>query len=143
VSEKTALPDFINRMFRFLWFCWQKWMIRFLKSDCPILVDYAYDSSSFYLLWFSCHVHQVIHVHILNCCTYQMHTYRGSYLGFLEKCAKWHFRPKLNFILYAHIEGELTLYVWIQNAYWIYFLSFNQCLSSITKKGRLKIHLCP
>jgi hypothetical protein len=62
----------------------------------------------------------------------------GALLVFLEKCVKWNFKPKLNSILYAHMEGELTLYVWIQNAYWISFVSFNQGLPSITKKGEIK-----
>jgi hypothetical protein len=89
-------------------------------------------------LWTSCHVHHILLVHTHFCCTPRMRTYMGSSLVFSWKCAKWHFRPKLNFILYARSMGELTLYVWVQNAYWISFVSFNQCLSSITKKGEIE-----
>jgi hypothetical protein len=63
---------------------------------------------------------------------------RRALLIFFKKCAKWHFKPKLDSIQYAHFKGEVTLYVWIQNAYWISFVSFNQGLSSITKKGEIE-----
>jgi hypothetical protein len=46
-------------------------------------------------------MHHILHVLTHICCTSRMHI-RGALLDFLKKCAKWHFRLKLNFIQYAH-----------------------------------------
>jgi hypothetical protein len=107
-----------NRMFRFLWFCWQNRMLRFFKLDCLVLVDLAYVSPILFIIILLSYASRITYSHTHYCCTSRMHTYRRSSLVFFwKKCAKWHFRSKLNSILYAHIKGELTLYVWVQNAY--------------------------
>jgi hypothetical protein len=66
-------------------------MVLLIKPDDPVSQTGLFGFwrlsicfSKFYLLRSSHHVHHVIHVHTHthNCCTYRMHRYRGSSLGF-------------------------------------------------------------
>jgi hypothetical protein len=84
-------------------------------------------------------MHHVLHVHIhkiialIRCIDIG-----GALLDFIKNVQNGISRPMLNLIQYAHIKREPTLYVWIKNAHKILFESFNQGLSSITKKGEIE-----
>jgi hypothetical protein len=82
-------------------------MVWFSEPDCPVLADRTYAS-----LNLNCsEPHVMCITNYLFTHTFVVHLecihIGGALLDFLEKCVKWHFRPKLNFILYAHSEGEL------------------------------------
>jgi hypothetical protein len=127
-----------NQIFRF---SWPNRMFQFAKLDCSILADITYISLALFV-WTSCHMHHILLVYTHFCCTPCMHTYRGALLDFSWKICKMAFYAKIEFHSICTYLGELTLYVWIQNAYWISFISSNQELPSIIKRG-LKVHLAP
>jgi hypothetical protein len=83
---------------------WKNRMFRFPKPDCPVLAVLAYVSPNFKLLWSSCHVHHVLHVHtykiiaLIRCIDIG-----GAHMDFIKNVQNGISRPKLNFIQYAHI----------------------------------------
>jgi hypothetical protein len=80
------------------------------KTGLSDLADSAYDP--FCLNWVSLlsYVSCIFFIHSIVAHNECIHI-GEALLVFLVKCAKWRYRLKLNSILYAHIEGELTLYV--------------------------------
>jgi hypothetical protein len=90
-SEKTGCSSFRNQMLLFF-------VVLLIKSDDLVfqtgLSGFSRLSISFfkfYLLWSSCHVHQVIHVHTHKIVALIECIYIGrALLDFLKKCVKWH-----------------------------------------------------
>jgi hypothetical protein len=92
-------------------------------------------------LWTTYHVHHVllVYTHTHFCCTLQMHTYRGNSLGFPWKMCKMSSLGQIWIPFNMHIFRGSQLYMYgSKNSYWMFFESFNQGLSSITKKGEIK-----
>jgi hypothetical protein len=84
MSGKTGWSSFPNRMF---WFA---------KPDCSILADRIYVTLGLiFVNLLSCASH-ITCSHILLLHSW-IRRYRGAILDFLEKCAKWLYRPKIEF----------------------------------------------
>jgi hypothetical protein len=114
-------------------------MFWFLKLDCPVLAYRTYDSLNLIFVNLPSCASRITCSHILFCCTLRMHTYTGSSLGFSLKICKMASLGQIWILFNMHIFRGSQLYTYeSKNAYWIFFESFNQGLSSITKKGEIK-----
>jgi hypothetical protein len=100
---KIRDSGFINRMFRFYWFCLAKPNGPIFKPDCLVLTDLAYVSLIlFFVILLSCASHNLCsHTQIvahIGC----IHI-GGALLNFLKNVQNDISRPNLNSIQYAYI----------------------------------------
>jgi hypothetical protein len=108
-------------------------MFWFAKLECPVLADRTYSSLNLIFLWTTCHVNHIllVHTHTFVAHFKCIHIGELSWISF-KNVQNDISRSNLNSIQYAHILGDQ------KNAYWIFFESFNQGLSSITKNGKIE-----
>jgi hypothetical protein len=79
-------------------------MIQFPKPDCPVLADLTYVFQILIVVILLLCASHITCSHTQNCCTYQMHRYRGelSWIS-LKGVQNGISKPNLNSIQYAHI----------------------------------------